>query len=185
MTVTETAGIRRFGYPVSAVIELQTPVPDIEHFRLIEHGKPVAAQFRPMGDPSRAIRAVSLDVNVSHAPLETRTYVVEYDSRGVPAAPRKGLRVIADGDVFRIRHPGDLEFVVPRNLLGLLTGVRSGKTEYLRPRLARVGNSRQGQHRLPRRRPRAIRRANSRPRGEGGAAGCETSLREYGNPARQ
>src|SRR5262249_13592567 len=26
----------------------------------------------------------------------------------------------------------DLEFVVPRNLLGLLAGVRSGKTEYLR-----------------------------------------------------
>lgn len=133
VTVTETAGIRRFGYPVSAVVDLGEPVPDVGHFRLLEHGKAVAAQFVPIGDPSRGIRTVSLDFNVGHAPLETRSYAIEYDPRSTPPAVRKGLRVVVDADVFRVIHPSDLEFVVPRNLLGLMAGVRSGKTEYLRP----------------------------------------------------
>ena len=36
------------------------------------------------------------------------------------------------GDEIRVRHPGDLEFVVPRDLLGLLRRVQAGRTDYLR-----------------------------------------------------
>src|SRR5437763_1434692 len=74
VTVKEAAGIRRFGYPVNVVIPLREPVPDAEHFRLLDNGKPVAAQVRPAGG-----RAVALDFNVNHAPLETRSYVLEHD----------------------------------------------------------------------------------------------------------
>src|SRR5262249_47559368 len=74
VTVAETAGIRRFGYPVRVVLSLPQPVKDTEHFRLLEGGKPVTAQFRPRGDNDQGFRAVSLDFNVNHAPLETREY---------------------------------------------------------------------------------------------------------------
>jgi hypothetical protein len=133
VTVMETAGIRRFGYPVGTVLRLPQPVPEATHFRLLDDGKPVRAQFRPQGDTANGVRAVSLDFTADHAPLESREYVVEYGP-GVEAGPEpKGITVVAAEDQFRVRRPGDLEFVVPRNLLGLLRRVRTAKAEYLRP----------------------------------------------------
>jgi hypothetical protein len=128
VVVKETAGIRRFGYPVLAVIALGQPGADAEHFQLLENGRPVVAQFRPQGD-----RAVALDFTVNHAPLETRTYTVTYDPQRSPLAPRNGLKVeTADGEI-RVIHPPDLEFIMPRDLFGLLRQVRTRKEEYLRP----------------------------------------------------
>jgi hypothetical protein len=132
ITVAEPAGIRRFGYPVATVLELPEPVPAVTHFRLLEQGKPVVAQFRPHGDTRGGIRAVSLDFNVNHAPLESRQYLVEYGPRVEPGPePKAGLRVEITADDYRINHPGGLQFVVPRHLLGLLRQVRTGKMEYL------------------------------------------------------
>jgi hypothetical protein len=134
LTVTETAGIRRFGYPVRVTLPLDAPVKDTAHFRLLADGKPVTAQFRPCGDTAGGARAVGLDFNVDHAPREKRTYTVEYGP-GVepPAEPRGGMKVETAGDEFRVLHPGGLRFVVPRDLLGLLRGVRDGSSDYLRP----------------------------------------------------
>jgi hypothetical protein len=133
LRVSETAGIRRFGYPVSMVLRLSAPVPDVEHFRLLDRGKPVTAQFRPHGDTHEGIRAVSLDFNASPAPLEARDYVVEYGPT-VPVAPqvKGGLTVETTEREFRVRHPSDLRFIVPRNLLGLLHQVRADGTDYVR-----------------------------------------------------
>src|SRR5262249_5257035 len=52
----------------------------------------------------------------------------------VPAGtePRGEVVVETADDEFRVSHDG-LQFVVPRNLLGLLRQVATGKTEYLRP----------------------------------------------------
>src|SRR5262249_30978360 len=105
-----------------------------QHFRLLEDGKPIAAQFRPHGDAAQGLRAVSLDFNVNHAPLETHEYVVEYGTGVEPAAePKGGMTVETTSDEFRVAHSSDLQFVVPRNLLGLLRQVKTSKTEYLRP----------------------------------------------------
>jgi hypothetical protein len=133
LTVSETAGIRRFGYPVSTVLNLPQPVPDASHFRLLDDGKPVRAQFRPLDQTRDGVRKVSLDFAVDHAPLESRKYVVEYGP-GVEAGPepKGGISVTTTEDEFRVRRPGDLEFVVPRNLLGLLRRVRTARTDYLR-----------------------------------------------------
>jgi hypothetical protein len=134
VTVAETAGIRRFGYPVRVVLSLPQPVKDTEHFRLLEGGKPVAAQFRPHGDKDQGFRAVGLDFNVNHAPLETREYVVEFGP-GVERGqePQGGMTVETTADEFRVVHSSDLQFTVPRNLTGLLGQVKTSKTEYLRP----------------------------------------------------
>jgi hypothetical protein len=134
VVVKEGAGIRRFGYPVSVILPLAAPVADADHFRLLEKGKPVPAQFRPHGDTRKGIRAVSLDFNTSPAPLETRTFVVEYGPKvktgGIPV---RGMKVVTEADQFRVVHSPGLEFIVPRNLLGLLRGVKTDKTDYLRP----------------------------------------------------
>jgi hypothetical protein len=132
--VEETAGIRRFGYPVTAVVPLPGPVSDVEHFRLLERGTPVAAQVRPNGQEKQGIRGVVIDFNVNHAPYERREYVLEYGPSVRPGPkPRTGLKVDAGDDEVRVVHPSGLEFVVPRKLLGLLRQVRTRETDYLRP----------------------------------------------------
>jgi hypothetical protein len=131
VTVAETAGIRRFGYPVNAVLRFKEPVRDVKRLRLVQSGKPVSAQFRECGDPGGAVR---LDFNVSQGPFEVRDYLVEYDRTGEPASPpRTGLRVETTADEFRVVHPSSLQFAVPRNLLGLFRQVRVKDVEYLRP----------------------------------------------------
>jgi hypothetical protein len=133
ITVRETAGIRRFGYPVSTVLTLPQPAPAASRFRLLEDGKPVRAQFLPQGDTRDGVRSVSLDFTVDHAPLESREYLVEYGTGVEPGPePKGGISVVTTEEEFRVRHPGDLEFVVPRNLLGLLRRVHTAKSEYLR-----------------------------------------------------
>src|SRR5262245_43698986 len=107
VTVKETAGIRRFGYPVSAILSLDRPVKNAGRFRLLEKGRPVEAQFRPHGT-TRTGREVRLDFNASPAPHVTRTYVVEYGPGVKPGPePARGMRVVTEKDQFRVVHsPG-------------------------------------------------------------------------------
>jgi hypothetical protein len=130
LTVAEAAGIRRFGYPVSVPLTPGRPLRAGDRFRLLQGGQPVAAQFTA----SRDGRRLHLDFNASPGPLEKRAYVVEYGP-GVPPGPqpRGGLKVGRGADALTVAHGAGLEFVVPRDLLGLLRQVRAGPTEYLRP----------------------------------------------------
>jgi hypothetical protein len=133
LIVRETAGIRRFGYPVHVEIPLGRAVRDGDHFRLLENGRPVAAQFRPVRGGREPASAVHCDFNVSHAPLEKRTYVVEYGPEGTAGPePKGGLKVERKEDAITVAHPQGLAFVMPRNLLGLLRQVRTRETEYLK-----------------------------------------------------
>jgi hypothetical protein len=133
LRVSETAGIRRFGYPVSVILPLAEPVKDVDHFRLLDGDKPVTAQFRPHGDTSKDIRAVILDFNASPAPLERREYVVEYRGEVTGSQAKNGLRVETTEKEFRIIHPSDLQFVVPRDLVGLLSQVQTKKLKFMDP----------------------------------------------------
>jgi hypothetical protein len=132
--VRETAGIRRFGYPVSTVLPLTGPRNKVDQLRLLENGKPIMAQFSSETENGTDIRAVSLDFNISLAPYETRAYVVEYGPKAATGRqPGKGgMRVETGDEEFRVLHGSGLEFIVPRNLLGLLRQVRTPKTDYLR-----------------------------------------------------
>jgi hypothetical protein len=132
-TVAETAGIRRFGYPVTAIVPLAAPLKEMPPCRLHSGGKPVTAQIRPHGDTSKGVAAVRLDFTADHGPNESRDYVLEYGNGVEPTpAPKSQMKVEETDTEFRVQHDGGLTFVVPRNLAGLLTQVKSGKTEYLR-----------------------------------------------------
>jgi hypothetical protein len=114
--VRETAGLRRFGYPVRASLRS-----DAGPLQLLENGKQIPAQFTAIDGH------LEVDFNVSLGPWETRDYRVEY---GVDSAS-PGVSVSQADGVFVVR-PG-LEFDVPDNLLGFLKQVTTGKLSYLRP----------------------------------------------------
>jgi hypothetical protein len=129
--VSETAGIRRFGYPVNVILPLPEPVKSINDFRLLSGDKPVSAQFNTHGDTSKGIRSISLDFNASPGPLKREEYVVEYGS-GVPTLrPKLGLRLETTEKEFRVIHPSGLQFAVSREFPGVIEQVQAGKTKYL------------------------------------------------------
>ncbi len=132
LTVTESEGIRRFSYPVHAEVPVNRTLLERGQFRLLQEGKPVPAQFSPQLDNTKGSSSVSVDFNVNHAPLEEIRYVIEYNPQGEP--PRAGTEMRAEigKDSVQVHHPGSLVFELPRNLLGLLRQVHSGRMEYLR-----------------------------------------------------
>ncbi len=116
LRVTETAGIRRFNYPVSAKLP---PGATTGSRRLVADGKPVPAQFR--GD--------ELDFGVSLGPFEQRMFHVEH---GGPE-PDSPAVVKQEGGQFLVGYTASLQFAVPANLLGFLNAVRAPRWDYLRP----------------------------------------------------
>ncbi len=131
LTVKEAAGIRRFGYPVHAAFLLPGAARDRDRFRLLADGKPVAAQFRLLSS-DRGKREVAVDFTVNHAPLEEKTYTIEYGPK-VEAGPepKAGMKLEQGKESFTIRS-GGMVYVVPRNLEGLLAEVRDGKKVFTR-----------------------------------------------------
>jgi len=130
--VHETAGIRRFGYPVNVVARLTTPAPEKSKFRLLKGNQPVSAQIAPIVTPGKGIELVYVDFALSCSPLEKGEYVLEYGS-AVTAGPVQGQMLLTESkEHFLIKHGATLEFAVPRELSGLLSYVRNEKLEYLR-----------------------------------------------------
>ncbi len=134
LEVRETAGIRRFGYPVATDLKLEPSAPADTNFRLLEKGKPVAAQFRPLQRVGDRIAVVAVDFDAGFMPNESREYVVEYgpDVTSGPE-PDRGMKVEESTDAFLVSHGPNLSWVVPKNLVGLLHSVKTSKWEYLRP----------------------------------------------------
>ena len=55
LTVRETAGLRRFGYPIHVNVALPRAIDEGDRFRLLAGGKPIMAQVRKIGDRTIAI----------------------------------------------------------------------------------------------------------------------------------
>ena len=117
----ETAGLRRFSYPVRASFAT-THSPD--DLRLLDQDKPVPAQFT-----QREAGVVEVDFNASPAPFETRQYSIE-DGAGPP--PGEGVSVVETASTYLVKRGQGLEFEVPKNLLGFLSTVRTPRRNYLR-----------------------------------------------------
>lgn len=115
--VSETAGIRRFGYPVTATLPASLAGRGV---RLLESGKPVAAQAR--GD--------QLDFSVSLGPYEQRDFTVE---PGAPEGSEQRAVVREEGGQYAVGYTPSLQFFVPSTLLGFLQSVKTAKWDYLRP----------------------------------------------------
>ena len=104
--VSETAGIRRTEYPVTARVELpRGALRDASNARL----KDVTAQFTAEATwDDGSVRALSVDFNVSLGPAERRRYVLEFGQDVKSAAPAgRGLSVTEDGDGIQV---GNIRF---------------------------------------------------------------------------
>ncbi len=119
--VTETAGLRRFGFPVRV-----TFVSAQGGLQLLEGDKPIPAQFTPLegGD-------MDVDFNVSLGPWESREYKVQTGAAG-SSKPGEGVSIQQAGGAFAIHHSNGMEFDVPDHLTGLLNQVKTSKLSYFR-----------------------------------------------------
>ncbi len=133
MSVDERAGIRRFSYPVQAIIELPREKAATGGFRLMYEGKPVRAQFSRLRSHDDRITRIAIDFNVSMMPNEKRDYVLEFGD-SVPEEQLEGrMKVEESGARFRVVHSPGLQYTVPRSLLGLLESVTTNRGEFLQP----------------------------------------------------
>jgi hypothetical protein len=102
--VTETAGIRRTEYPVTARVELpRGALRDVSNARL-KFTDEVPAQFTAETTwDDRSIRSLSVDFNVSIGPGERRRYALEFgpDVKAAPLSAR-GLPVTEEGDAIQV-----------------------------------------------------------------------------------
>jgi hypothetical protein len=142
--LVEAAGLRRFGYPVHAI------VPDAaggRNYRLIRDGQAIPAQFRQTtnagGQPQ-----VELDFVASPEPLSQGRYQVWFGPAVEPGPePQAGLTVDRVDDLFRIKQAGGLTFEVASSLDHGLRAAGSPRLAYVRAgapgfRIGRLDGSR-------------------------------------------
>lgn len=133
-TVSETAGLRRFGYPVAASLEgAAGMIPDAEQLRLIgADGKEVPAQFTAMSKwPDGSVRALDVDFSPSPGPHEALTYHVEIGE--APAQPlRAGLSVTETPDEIVVASAA-IRHRIRRDGKPLLTSIAFGENEFIGP----------------------------------------------------
>lgn len=120
--VAETAGLRRFGYPVRA--RITTPLSPATLMLTVD-GKSVPSQFTRMDE-----RTVEADFTVDLGPWEKRRFLVGEGSTPRISSP---MSIDQTATSYVVGRSGGLAFDVPKNLLGLLNSVQTPDTEYLLP----------------------------------------------------
>ncbi|NUQ63501.1 MAG: hypothetical protein HUU20_13565 [Pirellulales bacterium] len=130
--VEETAGIRRFQYPVAAEVELPQAVARDTCFRLLRGGEPVLAQVRA-AEPGGAVARWWIDFPVDLLPYKSLGYELEYGDAPEGPGRKQGLKLIPSADRFRVANEPHIAWTVPRDLGGLLQSVLAGEIEYFRP----------------------------------------------------
>jgi len=102
--VTESGGIRRFNFPVSATVPFpKGALTDASQARLVLNDAEVPAQFT-VGPrwPDGSIQLLMVDFNASPGPAEQQIYHLEYGT-GVKAAPvTRGLMVTESADAVQV-----------------------------------------------------------------------------------
>lgn len=129
--VKETAGIRRFGYPVAIKLPESLSAATAGHFRLRDGEKPVSAQFRQEKKDNGA-GPWWLDFNVSMLPNENRTFVLEYGLNIAAEDESPGLSLEQTSDGFIVSNRQYISWSLGRDLRGLLRSVDAGDLKHLR-----------------------------------------------------
>lgn len=119
--VRETAGIRRFGYPVAVKLPALSIGDEKMRFRLRDGGEPVPAQFRQ--EVADGPGAWWLDFNLSMAPNELRTVTIEYGPDVDADAEPRGLELKQTAEGFEVRNGSFITWSVGRDLASLLKSV--------------------------------------------------------------
>ncbi len=127
-TLKETAGLRRFGYPVHTTLPID---PGPNNMRLERNGQAVPAQFRAL-EPVGGKALTALDFNASPGPLESESYVVRFGPDVKPGPePKEGMSVTKGDGAWIVKNKGSMTYEVPERLDQLLRSVVNGKTEYI------------------------------------------------------
>lgn len=131
-TVTETAGLRRFGYPVTAALEAPAgAIAGVGMVRLVDaSGKEVAAQFTAMsqwGDGS--VRLLDVDFVSGLGPLESQAFRV-MPGAGPERALPKGLSVVESAEEITVASSA-ISHRIRRDGKPLLSSIAFGKLEFL------------------------------------------------------
>ena len=110
--VSETSGIRRTEYPVRARVSVpQRALADGSHVRLrVDDGSSTAvpAQYTVAAKwPDASVQSLDVDFNVTLAPAQMRTYLVEYGPDVAADAAPRGLAVTEDAAVIQV---GNVKF---------------------------------------------------------------------------
>jgi hypothetical protein len=133
-TVSETAGLRRFGYPVTASLEsAEGMIADAEKVRLLAaNGQEVPAQFTAMSKwPDGSVRGLDVDFSPSPGPLETLTYRVEV-GKDPKQTLRAGLSVTETDDEIVVASAA-ICHRIRRDGKPLLTSIAFGENEFIGP----------------------------------------------------
>ena len=131
--VKETAGIRRFSYPVRAQVPLPVSCPPSFGFRLLDGTKQVVAQFTRHKSTVAKQAFVDVDFTVQNAPAELHYFTLEAGEGIVGPPIKNGLRLEKLADRYVIRHSSGLRFGVPHDLKGFLSEVHTPRFEYVKP----------------------------------------------------
>jgi hypothetical protein len=127
--VRETAGIRRFGYPVTAQILLPPKsIQDPRQARLVNaDGKPVPAQMTAFGKQTDgSIERLEVDFNLSPGPLETTKLKLEYGADVTRVEPKQGLTFMETEETYQVSA-----YTIRKDAQPLISSVRYGR-EYLK-----------------------------------------------------
>lgn len=118
LRVTETAGIRRFSFPVSVKLPPELAGRPLQ---LMRYGKAVPAQ----------VHDGEIDFNASLGPYENQQYTVTAGSGGQTG--ENASTVKQEGGQFAVGYGPGMQYFVPQNLLGFLRSVKTARWDYLRP----------------------------------------------------
>jgi hypothetical protein len=127
----ETAGLRRFGYPVHGTLPIEVAMPGWG-FRLLQGENEIPAQFRPIEGSDRR-QSVALDFTTSMSPFEVAEYSVEFGPTVKSTIQStQGLTTEQRDGQFLISNPPHLTYRVPENLTGLVTSIATTTLDFLR-----------------------------------------------------
>ena len=126
----ETAGFRRFGYPVHARLPA---VASGRNFRLERGGKAVPAQFRVVKNSAGQDESVALDFAASPGPLEAEKYTVRWGDGVEPGPePKSGMSVERIENHLVVSHGPSLRYQLPSRGACLIDSVRNVRQEFLK-----------------------------------------------------
>ncbi len=132
----ESAGLRRFGFPVSAT------VPDAaggRNFRLVRDGRAIPAQFRESEGRGGRPELI-LDFTTDLGPMDSARHEVHFGPEVEPGPePSTGLKVDRRDGSYVVSQPGGLAFEVADDLGGFLRSVGSARLGYVRGGSAGLG----------------------------------------------